>query len=105
MHSSRMRTARLLTVSHSIQWGGDMPNPPDADPLPPEVDPPGCRCPSHPPPMDRMTDTCENITLPQTSFVGGKCSSVYYPYPVVIIKLQIETFFKFILKLLADQTC
>ena len=30
-------------------------------------------CPHHgqPPPMDRMTDACENITLPQTSFVGG----------------------------------
>ena len=23
-------------------------------------------------PMDRMTDTCKNITLPQTSFAGGK---------------------------------
>ena len=27
----------------------------------------------HPrPPVDRMTDTCKNITLPQTSFAGGK---------------------------------
>ena len=25
-----------------------------------------------PPPMDRMTDTCKNITLPQSSFAGGK---------------------------------
>ena len=24
-----------------------------------------------PPSMDRMTDTCKNITLPQTSFAGG----------------------------------
>ena len=23
------------------------------------------------PPLDRMTDTCDNITLPQTSFAGG----------------------------------
>ena len=25
----------------------------------------------HPPPVDRMTDRCKNITLPQTSFAGG----------------------------------
>ena len=24
------------------------------------------------PPVNRMTDACENITLPQTSFAGGK---------------------------------
>ena len=36
MHFSRMRTARSLTVSHSIQWGGDClrnPSPLHADPL------------------------------------------------------------------------
>ena len=27
-----------------------------------------------PPPVERMTDTCRNITLPQTSFAGGKYS-------------------------------
>ena len=26
----------------------------------------------NPPPVNRMTDACENITLPQTSFAGGK---------------------------------
>ena len=25
-----------------------------------------------PTPVDRMTDACKNITLPQTSFAGGK---------------------------------
>ena len=66
-----MHTTHLLTVSCSV-WGV-CPNPPpgcrphwmhslpDADP------PPGCR----PPPVDRTTDTCENITFPQTSFAGG----------------------------------
>ena len=39
MHSSRMRTARLLIVSHSARVGGGLPNPPagrlalEADPL------------------------------------------------------------------------
>ena len=103
MHSSRMRTARSLTISHSIP-GVICPTPLDADP-------PGCRPflhadppwmltpagyrpsldadtsldadpPFHvtcdacweanPTPMNRMTHRCKNITLPQTSFVGGK---------------------------------
>ena len=33
--------------------------------------PRGCTCPGTPP-MNRMTDRCKNITLPQTSFVGSK---------------------------------
>ena len=53
MHSSRMRTARLLTVSQHALMGG----------VPAQVLPPA---------VNRMTDRCENITLPQTSFVGGK---------------------------------
>ena len=49
MHSSRMHTARSFTVSRSTRgW----------------VAPP--------PSVDRMTAACENITLPQTSFAGGK---------------------------------
>ena len=60
MHSSRMRTTRLLTVSRSAR--GSLPNPLDADPVPWMQSPL----------VDRMTDTCENITLPQTSFAGGK---------------------------------
>ena len=60
-------------------------DPLDADPLdadPPEGKPPLDAGPlsqvtcdacwyGDPPPLDRMTDTCENINLPQTSFVGG----------------------------------
>ena len=53
----------------------------DADPPggrhPLDADPPGCvTCDAcweanpHPP-VDRMTDACENITLPQTLFAGG----------------------------------
>ena len=37
-------------------------------------DPPGCGPgdpPGEGPPMNRMTDRCKNITLPQTSFAGG----------------------------------
>ena len=29
------------------------------------------------PPVNRMTDACENITLPQTSFAGGNKGNVY----------------------------
>ena len=29
----------------------------------------------HPPPVNRMTDRCKNITLPQTSFAGGNNGS------------------------------
>ena len=40
MHSSTMRTARSLTVSRSIRWGGVVCPPPlDAD-APPDSDPP-----------------------------------------------------------------
>ena len=60
-----MRTARLLTVYHGgAAWG-----------LVGWADPPGhVTCDAcweanpHPP----WTNTCENITLPQTSFAGGK---------------------------------
>ena len=75
MHSSRTRTAHLLTVSRkggvhiltsqggegaSASWGG------------------GCIWGvgvggwADTPPMNRMTDRCKNITLPQTPFAGGK---------------------------------
>ena len=57
-----MRTARLLIVSHSIPWEGGLPNP---NPLWMQT-----------PPVNRMTDRCKNITLPQTSFAGGNKSWV-----------------------------
>ena len=99
MHSSRMRTSRLLTVSRSIPCisggvcqtpsyretqGGGLPNI-----IPwmqtPHVGRPGGS--AQPPPlmwsvmhagnptsptMNKMTHRCKNITLSQTVFVGGK---------------------------------
>ena len=32
---------------------------------------------THSPTMDRMTDTCKNITLPQTLFAGGNTLHVH----------------------------
>ena len=32
----------------------------------------GCLPRMPPPPVNRMTDTCEKVTMPQTSFAGGK---------------------------------
>ena len=66
-HSSRMHTARLLTVSHGIPCisGGGLPN------LSPIGRPPSSQTRSL---MDRITDTCKNITLSQTQFAGGKCN-------------------------------
>ena len=32
----------------------------------------GSLCPEGDPPLDRMTDASRNITLPHTSFAGGK---------------------------------
>ena len=40
-----------------------------------------CTCPGTPPAVNRMTDRCKNITLPQTSFAGCKkrtCCYVLY---------------------------
>ena len=41
------------------------------------------------PPVNRMTDACENITLPKTSFAGGNKS--IYPQEVSSRKLGIRT--------------
>ena len=65
MHFSRMRTARLLTVSRSIR-GGVGGGGGGGKGL----------CPiaywDTPPPVNRITDRCKNITLPQTLFAGRK---------------------------------
>ena len=86
MHSSRMRTTRSSSCP-----GGSPPGtsreqtPPGADPPPPQSRPPTARhagippamhAGMPPPPVNRMTDRCKNITLPQTSFAGGKNSIV-----------------------------
>ena len=86
MHSSRMRNTR--SSSHP---GGSPPGTPwsrhPLDQAPPEQVPPGAGNPPdqaspwtrHPPPgagtplwTEFLTHTSENITLPQTSFAGGK---------------------------------
>ena len=73
MHSSRMRTARS-----SIRRGGlHQAHPPEADtPLgadtPPSRHPPGADTPPTPLWTEFLTHAYENITLPQTSFAGGK---------------------------------
>ena len=87
LHSSRMHTARLLTVSPSMHCaGGEVPDPGGA--WSGGVCSEGCLVqggsapggggwwyPSMPeadtPPVNRMTDRCKNITLPQTLFAGG----------------------------------
>ena len=86
MHSSRMRTAR----SSSHPGGLHQAPPPEQAPL--DQAPPHCKAcwdstppaARHagippvmhagiaPPPVNRMTNGCKNITLPQTSFAGGK---------------------------------
>ena len=70
LHSSRMRTAHSLAVCHCVLLGRGLPNP-SLRMQTPEYRPPWDADPA-PPPVDRMTDTCKNITLPQTSFAGGK---------------------------------
>ena len=69
-----MRTARLLTVSQHALFGWV--------PARGVYLPRGCTCPRgylpggylprYSPPVIRMTDRCKNITLPQTSFTGGR---------------------------------
>ena len=84
-NSSRMRTSRLLTVSHSIPCisgvcaqlpPGCRPPSPSCRPSPLDADPPGHVTGMYggkppPPAVNRMTHRCKNITLPQTSFAGG----------------------------------
>ena len=61
IHSSRMRTARSLTVSRSIQSEGV-----SAQAPPPMQTPPGCRPPAADPLWtEGMTHACEIITFPQ----------------------------------------
>ena len=37
-------------------------------------------CPGTPLPVNRMTDRCQNITLPQTSFVGSNNTKLGWPH-------------------------
>ena len=91
MHSSRMRTASSLTASRSIRWGACMPGRGACaqgvcargghaclgrgacvHAQGEGVCMPGGHAWYAQPPVNRMTDACNNITLPQTSFSGGK---------------------------------
>ena len=58
-----MCTSRLLTVCGGVPaWEG----------VPAQgVYLPRGTCPGTPPPVNRMTNKCKNITLPQTSFASG----------------------------------
>ena len=82
MHSSRMRNALLLTISH----GGGSTQPPWMQTHPVGRTPwrqtlrscdlwcmLGQRTPP-PPAVNKITHGCKNITLPQTSFAGGLIS-------------------------------
>ena len=70
-----------LDADHQIQTPLDADTPGCRPPL--DADPWSCDlwCMLGPPPVNRMTDTCENITLPQTSFAGGK-----YNVPLNVIQ-------------------
>ena len=85
MHSSRMHTAGSSSRLRGVTPGTPPPpqeqapprsSPPrispweQAPPSPPKQVPPRSRHPL--PPVNRMTDRCKNITLPQTSFAGSK---------------------------------
>ena len=72
MHTSRMRTARLLIIPCSALGGGSAQHPWMQTPHPLDMWPvKHAGKPAPPPTPDRMTDACENINLPQTSFAGG----------------------------------
>ena len=62
--SRHLRQSRADTPQ-SRPSGPDTPQTPEQTPGP---DTPGSR---HPPTVNRITDTCKNITVPQTSFAGG----------------------------------
>ena len=62
MHSSRMRTARSSGRPGGVSTRPPRPGadtPPLKEQAPPGTDPPGAGTP----PVNRMTDACENITL------------------------------------------
>ena len=93
MHSSRIRIARSLTVSRRIPTHAPPPDshapcnhahphatmhtPRNHAHLPQPCTPP-------PPPVNRTTYRCKNITLPQTSFEGGK-KWVHNPFLSIMV--------------------
>ena len=92
LHSSRMRTAHALTISPSLlctggvrggcAWSRGVPGLGGAWSKGTWSGGGGClvgggipACTEVDPPMNRMTNRCKNITLPQTSFAGGNKST------------------------------
>ena len=63
MHSSRMRTARSSSRPGGLHQAPPGPDPPGPGTPPGTRHPPGSGPP--PPPVNRITDTCKNITFPQ----------------------------------------
>ena len=91
-----MRIARSLTASRSIRRGGGIYSQG-------RVCPGGHACPGvkaqggcAPPPVNRMTDACGNIILPQTSFAGGNnviCYVSYYQMDHVDVQKWLQELF------------
>ena len=74
----------MRTTGFSDSGGGVCLPPPDADPL--DAEPPLPRgCKQKPVEADPypcgQTNTCENITLPQTSFTGGNNELIHVQHP------------------------
>ena len=93
-----MGTTHLLTVrvSRVCVCVSGVHTPPD-----PEADTPSLEPEADAPPVNRMTDTCKNITSPQTSFASSNnrfsqgLSLIYYlpiPNKVMILAKQINLF-------------
>ena len=124
MHSSRMRTAR----SSSRRGGGSPPSTPREQTPPPrtrhpptilgqahpqvdqeppqEQTPPGPGTPPDqaPPSVNRITDTCKNITFPQlrfraviTSFTMNYSVSMQRIWELFVQKYNLKIFFKYFL--------
>ena len=74
MHSSRMRTDRLLSVSHSIQCvseGGVCPTPLPPPTPPPDADPPDADQPGSRPSGHVTCDACWEANPPPTRKQNG----------------------------------
>ena len=109
MHSSRMRTTRFSGrlschappkphMPPHVMYTPTPPHPhhacplPCMPPLPCHAHPPCHTCPRHAPPLlwtEGMTHTCENITLPQTSFAGGNNISLLVHF--VLMRYQLDS--------------
>ena len=94
MHSSRMRTARPLTVSH----GRGSANPPSW------MQTPWMQTPlDADPPVNRMPHRFKNITLLQTSFAGGnKQAVVYYKYIWTLVQYWMSANYSSLINLPAE---